>query len=342
METTNIVDFARRDGMTDALTDLLRTGAKQLIATAVEAELASYLAQFADLRTEAGHAVVVRNGHHPARSVQTGIGPVSVRIPKVRSKDGTPVTFRSALVPPYVRRTKTLEAALPWLYLKGISSGEMSAALKVLLGPDAAGLSANTVSRLKRDWAKEYDGWREAELDDEPLVYIWADGVHSGLRGEDDKLCALVIVGVTARGKKRFLAIEDGVRESTQSWREVLLSLKSRVTFQTNSAAIQPTEAEQLRKIGLLMVDFIAGNPREVFLIEGYTDAVGDESYNLLLSDRRAETVALALSEYFGVPPENLVAQGYGERFPLVPTLEAERLNRRVAVRRITGLIQPK
>ena len=199
-----------------------------MIATAVEAELASYLAQFADVRTDAGHAAVVRNGHHPERPFQTSIGPVSVRIPKVRSKDGTPVTFRSALVPPYVRRTKTLEAALPWLYLKGISSGEMGAALKVLLGPDATGLSANTVSRLKRDWAKEYDGWKDAALGDEPIVYIWADGVHSGLRGEDDKLCALVIVGVTARCKKRFLAIEDGVRESTQSWREVLLSLKSR------------------------------------------------------------------------------------------------------------------
>jgi len=228
METANIIDFARRDGMTDALTELLRTGAQELIATAVEAELASYLAQFADMRTDAGHAAVVRNGHHPERPFQTSIGPVSVRIPKVRSKDGTPVTFRSALVPPYVRRTKTLEAALPWLYLKGISSGEMGAALKVLLGPDATGLSANTVSRLKRDWAKEYDGWKDAALDDEQIVYIWADGVHSGLRGEDDKLCALVIVGVTARGKKRFLAIEDGVRESTQSWREVLLSLKSR------------------------------------------------------------------------------------------------------------------
>ena len=129
-------------------------------------------------------------------------------------------------MPPYVRRTKTLEAALPWLYLKGISSGEMAPALKVLLSPEAKGLPANAVSRLKRDWANEYDGWREAELDGEPIVYIWADGVHSGLRGEDDKLCALVIVGVTARGKKRFLAIEDGVRESTQSWREVLLSLK--------------------------------------------------------------------------------------------------------------------
>ena len=118
MGTTNIVDFARRDEMTDALTELLKTGAQQLIATAVEAELVSYLAQFTGLRTDVGHAAVVRNGHHPARPFQTGIGPVSVRIPKVRSKDGTPVTFRSALVPPYVRRTKTLEAALPWLYLK--------------------------------------------------------------------------------------------------------------------------------------------------------------------------------------------------------------------------------
>jgi putative transposase len=228
METTNIVDLTSRDRITDALTDLLRTGAQHLIATAVEAELEIYLTQFASARTQAGHAAVVRNGHHPSRPFQTGIGPVSVRIPKVRSKTDQPVTFRSALVPPYVRRTKTLEAALPWLYLKGVSSGEMGAALKVLLGPDATGLSANTVSRLKRDWAKEYDGWREVMLDEEPLVYIWADGVHSGLRGENDKLCALVIVGVTARGHKRFLAIEDGVRESTQSWREVLLNLESR------------------------------------------------------------------------------------------------------------------
>lgn len=228
METNNIVDFASRGRISDALTDMLRTGAQQLIATAVEAELESFLAQFAAVRTEAGHSAVVRNGHHPARPFQTGIGPVSVRIPKVRSKSGAPVTFHSALVPPYVRRTKTLESALPWLYLKGVSSGEMGSALKVLLGPDAKGLSANTVSRLKRDWAKEYDGWREAPLDEEPWVYIWADGVYSGLRGEDDKLCALVIIGVNARGQKQFLAIEDGVRESTQSWREVLLSLKSR------------------------------------------------------------------------------------------------------------------
>lgn len=228
MDTSNIVGFVSREAPSDTLTDLLRTGAQRLIASAVEAELESFLSQFASARTPAGHVAVVRNGHHPERPVQTGIGPVSVRIPKVRSKTGEPVTFRSALVPPYVRKTKTLEAALPWLYLKGVSCGEMGAALKVLLGPDAKGLSANTVSRLKRDSAQEYDGWREVPLDKDPWVYIWADGVYSGLRGEQNKLCALVIVGVNARGQKHFLAIEDGVRESTQSWREVLLKLKAR------------------------------------------------------------------------------------------------------------------
>ena len=228
MDTSNIVDFDSREGISDTLTELLRSGAQKLIASAVEAELEGFLIQYSTSRTEAGHAAVVRNGHHPARPVQTGIGPVSVRIPKVRSKTGKPVTFRSALVPPYIRKTRSLEAALPWLYLKGVSSGEMGATLRVLLGPEAKGLSANTVSRLKRGWAREYDAWRELSLDKEPWVYIWADGVYSGLRGQEDKLCSLVIVGVNARGEKHFLAIEDGVRESTQSWREVLLNLKKR------------------------------------------------------------------------------------------------------------------
>ena len=153
---------------------------------------------------------------------------MTVRIPKVRSKTGVPVSFKSALVPPYVRKAKTIEAALPWLYLKGISTGEMGAALKALVGPDATGFSAKTVSRLKTQWAGEYDQWRKTDLGRDDWVYIWADGIYSGLRGTDDRLCALVIIGVNARGEKHFLAIEDGVRESTQSWREVLLSLKSR------------------------------------------------------------------------------------------------------------------
>ena len=132
----------------------MRTRVQQLKASKVEAELEDFLAKFAKARTAAGHAAVVRNGNHPARAVQTGIGLVNVRIPKVSFKHGKPVMFRSALVPSYVRKTRTLEAALPWLYLKGVSSGEMGAALKFLLGPDAKGLSANTVSRLKRDWAE--------------------------------------------------------------------------------------------------------------------------------------------------------------------------------------------
>jgi transposase-like protein len=228
MTKDNVLEFAGREAISDPLTDLLRSGAQQLINQAVEAELWELLSQHSGRRTENGHAVVVRNGHLPERELQTGLGPVTVRIPKVRSKTGEPVTFRSALVPPYVRKTKSLEAALPWLYLKGVSSGEMNEALKVLIGPEAQGLSASTVSRLKQIWGQEYRNWCDGPLDKDRLVYVWADGVYSGLRGEQMKLCALVIIGVNERGEKHFLAIEDGMRESTQSWREVLLKLKSR------------------------------------------------------------------------------------------------------------------
>jgi len=228
MPENNVVDIAGRDVGSDPLTDLLRTGARELLQRAVEAELAEFLAQFEDRRLEDGRAAVVRNGHHPERDLQTGIGPIKVKVPKVRARDGSPVSFRSALVPPYVRKTKSLEAALPWLYLKGVSSGEMASALEVLVGPEANGLSASTVSRLKREWAKEYDDWRRSRLDADRWVYLWADGIYSGLRGENAKLCALVIIGVNERGEKRFLAIEDGVRESSQSWKEVLLGLKHR------------------------------------------------------------------------------------------------------------------
>ena len=228
MGKNNVIELAGRETGNDPLTDLLKAGAERLIYQAVEAELQELLAEHADRRTEDGKTGVVRNGHLPARTLQTGLGPVTVRIPKVRAKTGEPVTFRSALVPPYVRKTKSLEAALPWLYLKGISSGEMGEALKVLVGSDAQGLSASTVSRLKQVWAQEYRDWCEDRLDKDRWVYVWADGVYSGLRAEQAKLCALVVIGVNTRGEKHFLAIEDGVRESTQSWREVLLKLKAR------------------------------------------------------------------------------------------------------------------
>lgn len=228
MNKSNVVELSGREENADPLTELLRQGARDLIQKAVEAELSEYLQGFADRRLEDGRAAVVRNGYHPERDIQTGIGPVTVKVPKVRAKDGRPVTFRSALVPPYVRKTRSLEAALPWLYLKGVSTGEMENALEVLVGPEARGLSASTVARLKRQWGEEYTAWRQSRLDRDRWVYLWADGIYSGLRAEDAKLCALVIVGVNERGQKHFLAIEDGVRESTQSWREVLLSLKAR------------------------------------------------------------------------------------------------------------------
>lgn len=228
MSKSTVVEFARRDEATDPLNDLLRRGARELLQQAVEAELASFLEQHTERRLEDGRAAVVRNGHLPERDIQTGIGPVTVKVPKVRSKDGEPVTFRSALVPPYVRKTRTLEAALPWLYLKGVSTGEMDEALSVLVGPDAKGLSASTVARLKRQWGRDYEAWRKQDLGKDRWVYVWADGIYSGLRSAESKLCALVIIGVNERGEKHFLAIENGTRESTLSWRGVLESLRGR------------------------------------------------------------------------------------------------------------------
>lgn len=228
MHESNVVELSGRAEASDPLSELLRSGAQALIRQAVDAELQALLSAHADRRLDDGRASVVRNGYLPERELQTGIGPVTVKIPKVRAKSGEAITFRSALVPPYVRKTKSLEAALPWLYLKGVSTGEMGAALEVLVGSEAKGLSASTVSRLKQTWAGEYRQWQSRALDKDRWVYVWADGVYSGLRADDAKLCCLVVIGVNERGEKHFLALEDGQRESTQSWREVLQGLQSR------------------------------------------------------------------------------------------------------------------
>lgn len=228
MSKSNLIELSGREESGDPLTALLRTGARTLIERAVEAELVEFMARFEGRCLEDGRAAVVRNGYQPERAIQTGIGAVTVKIPKVRAKCGEAVTFRSALVPPYVRKTRSLEGALPWLYLKGVSSGEMESALCALLGPEAKGLSASTVARLKQQWGEEYQAWRKSRLDKDSWAYLWVDGIYSGLRAEDSKLCALVVIGVNELGEKRFLAIEDGIRESTQSWREVLLGLKAR------------------------------------------------------------------------------------------------------------------
>ena len=229
MKENNAVDLQGLVPSFDPLSEFIRSVVKTLLQKAIEAELQEQMAAFDDRKLDDGRAAVVRNGYHSEREIQTGIGPVVVQIPKVRSKDGDPVVFHSALVPPYVRKTRSLEAALPWLYLRGgVSTGKMGDALEILVGAEAKGFSASTVSRLKRAWAEVYKTWREVPLDGDEWVYVWADGVYSGLREEDAKLCALVIIGVNERGEKHFLAIEDGFRESIQSWREVLLKLKSR------------------------------------------------------------------------------------------------------------------
>lgn len=227
MEKRNKTEATSR-GSQDELTAVIRAGARTLIAQALEAEVTELLSTFGAQHDGHGRARVVRNGYQPERELQTGIGPVTVQVPKVRSRQGHAVQFHSALVPPYVRKSRSLETALPWLYLKGISTGEMQAALEVLVGPEARGLSASTVARLKQTWRAEYETWRQRRFDQDRWVYLWVDGIYSGLRAEHQRLCALVVIGVNARGEKHLLALEDGLRESTQSWREVLVDLQAR------------------------------------------------------------------------------------------------------------------
>lgn len=211
------------------LDELVRRGARQVIQQAIEAELAQLLDRYANVKTLSGRQAVVRNGYLPERDIVTAAGPVAVKVPKVRDRSGTGVKFHSSVVPPYVRKSPRVSAALPWLYLKGISTGDMSDALSVLLGEDAKGLSGNVVSRLKAQWSDEWRQWDRRDLSAARYVYWWADGIHTGARSEGaNGQCLLVIIGVTPDGKKERVAIADGFRESTASWREVLLDLKAR------------------------------------------------------------------------------------------------------------------
>ena len=211
------------------LEELIRRGARDLIQKAIEVEVKELLAEYGNVRTLGGAAAVVRNGYLPARDILTPVGAVAVRVPKVRDRSGAGVKFNSALVPPYVRRSKAISAALPWLYLKGVSTGDMREALGVLVGEDARGLSPNVVSRLKAQWATEYAGWMKRSLSGSRYIYWWVDGIHTGVRAEDDaRQCLLVIIGVTPEGKKELVTIGDGLRESTQSWLDVLRDLRAR------------------------------------------------------------------------------------------------------------------
>jgi transposase-like protein len=221
----------------DPLTEVLRAGARRLLAQAVEAEVASFVEIHSDLTDEAGRRRIVRHGYLPEREIQTGIGPVAVRCPRVRDRGvrdrgagapGGKIRFSSAILPPYLRRTRSIEELLPWLYLKGISTGDFGEALAALLGPEAPGLSASTIARLKEVWQGELDRWQRRDLSARRYVYFWADGVYFSPRLDQDKQCILVIVGADELGRKELLAVADGYRESAQSWREVLLDLKRR------------------------------------------------------------------------------------------------------------------
>jgi transposase-like protein len=214
----------------DVLTDLLRDGARRMLAQAVEAEVAAYVDAHAHLKDQAGRQQVVRNGHLPGRTIQTGLGEIEVRQPRVydRRPAGEREKFTPAVLPPYLRRTRSLEELIPWLYLKGISTGDFSEALQAILGPDAPNLSATTITRLKAAWEEDHRAWSKRSLAGKRYVYVWADGVHFDIRLEEGRQCILVLMGATAEGKKELIAITDGYRESEQSWKELLLDCKAR------------------------------------------------------------------------------------------------------------------
>jgi transposase-like protein len=215
----------------DPLTEILKKGARQLLAQALEAEVEEFLIKFKNLRDDNGRKQIVRNGYMPERTVQTGIGDVEVEAPRVadrRKGAKSKIRFTSSILPPYLKRTKNVEEMLPWLYLKGISTGEFGEALSALLGKNAAGLSASTISRLKEVWQGELDEWQKRSLKGKHYVYIWVDGIHFGARMEDASQCMLVVIGATKNGDKELLAVVDGYRESEQSWLELLNDLKRR------------------------------------------------------------------------------------------------------------------
>lgn len=228
MNNDNIIELkSPEESAPDLLTELLRKGAKELIRQAVNAELEELLGEYSEQKVD-GKQAVIRNGFLPERTIQTGLGDIDVQVPKIRDKSKQGIKFNSLLIPPYLKRTESIEELLPVLYLKGISTGDFSEALKSLLGANAKGLSAGTISRLKQQWQEEHKSWSKRDLERKHYVYIWADGVYFNIRSEEAKQCILVIIGVNEHGKKELIAIEDGYRESTQSWTELLEDIRHR------------------------------------------------------------------------------------------------------------------
>ena len=214
----------------DVLSEILRQGAREMLARAIQAEVADWIDAHAHITDASGRRQVVRNGFHPDRDILTGLGPINVQQPRVldRRPPEHREMFTPNVLPPYLRRTKNVDEAIPWLYLKGISTSGFPEALQGLFGVEAKAMSATTVTRLKAAWEEEYGAWSKRSLKDKHYVYVWADGVHFNIRLEDGRQCILVLMGATADGKKELIAITDGYRESEQSWKELLLDVKSR------------------------------------------------------------------------------------------------------------------
>ncbi len=239
-----VVEFREAFEARSTLDEIIREGARQMLQTAIESEVDDFVAQHADRRDADGKRLVVRNGYLPSRELLSGAGPLEVKQPRVRDNSPTSqdrVVFSPTVLPPYLRRSKSIEELIPWLYLKGISTGDFSEALQALLGPDAPNLSPNVIVRLKEKWSQEYEVWSRRDLSGKHYVYLWADGIYVNVRLEDDanrRQCLLVLMGVTPEGRKELVAVADGYRESEQSWTEVLLDLKQRGLSQLPLMAI--------------------------------------------------------------------------------------------------------
>ena len=231
MEKDNVIELKKPEALVyDPITEILREGAQKLLAAALEDEIENFLSQYKGLKDDGGRQRITRNGYLPEREIQTGIGGVKVNVPRVRDKQpdkGTRVVFRSNILPPYLRKTKSMEELIPWLYLKGISTGDFSEALAALLGKDAPGLSPATVSRLKAKWKQELDIWKKLDLSKKRYAYFWVDGLYCNVR-MGERQCLLVVIGALENGKKELVALEDGYRESELSWLGVLNDLKNR------------------------------------------------------------------------------------------------------------------
>jgi putative transposase len=230
-ETTNIVRLRQPDTIDDPLTDILRAGARKLLAQAIEIEAEAYLASLRELKLPDGRERLVRHGHGPERTIQTGIGPVAVSRVKIRDRGAAGedrIRFSSAILPKWARRTRSLDALLPILYLRGVSMGDFQEALGALLGRDAPNLSPSVTARLRDEWQADYACWQRRDLSAKRYVYVWADGVYLQARMEPQAECMLVLIGVTPEGKKELLGFQVGMRESAQSWRELLVDLKAR------------------------------------------------------------------------------------------------------------------